>query len=229
MEPWFLINGGIMKCFTTDVKNLKKDRQALNHKLCLLGRFTDKSTFNPKALKRFCDWMELTVSEILADPDLHRAAVFACAIDANRQGGKDEHFILDGINEQYKNIAIRNLTATAARPMCNGEIFNKNQIKEHGLTKEDGLKTFDFQLLGNVQGWGTAKVKNGNGGHQDNVTREILEFIEWANKFGKDDKKYVALLDGDGHDFDILNKTKQRDNIWIVDHISFQDKLNQYE
>ena len=217
------------KCFTTDVKNLKKDRQEKNYQLCLLGRFVDKGTFNPKALERFLNYTKITVSEILSDPTLHRSAVFACAIDANRQGGKDEHFILNGINEQYKNITIKNLTATDARPMSNGKIFDKKQIKEYGLTKEDGLKTFDFKILGNVQGWGTAKVKNGNGGHQDNVTREMLEWIEWVNTFGKKDLIYVSLLDGNGHNFKILNESRQRDNIWIVHHKTFQDKLNQYE
>ena len=215
--------------FSVDVINIKKERQEKNYQLCLLGRFIDKGTFNPKALERFLNYTKITVSEILSDPTLHRSAVFACAIDANRQGGKDEHFILTGINEQYKNITIRNLTATAARPMSNGEIFDKKQIKEYGLTKEDGLKTFDFKILGNVQGWGTAKVKNGNGGHQDNVTREMLEWIEWVNTFGKKDLIYVSLLDGNGHNFKILNESRQRDNIWIVDHKTFQDKLNQYE
>ena len=218
-----------MKYFTTDVKNLKKERQEKNYQLCTLGKFVCKDTFNREALERFLEYTGLTVSKILDDSILHRTAVMYCAIDANRQGGKDEHFILDGINERYNNITIKNLTATAARPMRDGRILNKKEINQHRLTKENGLKTFDFKLLGNVQGWGTAKVKNGGGGHQDNVTREMLEFIEWANKFGKDDNAYVALLDGDGHNFDLLNKTKQRDNIWIVDHVSFQDKLNQYE
>ena len=215
--------------FSVDVINIKKERQEKNYQLCLLGRFIDKGTFNPKALERFLNYTKITVSEILSDPTLHRSAVFACAIDANRQGGKDEHFILTGINEQYKNITIKNLTATDARPMSNGKIFDKKQIKEYGLTKEDGLKTFDFKILGNVQGWGTAKVKNGNGGHQDNVTREMLEWIEWVNTFGKKDLIYVSLLDGNGHNFKILNESRQRDNIWIVDHKTFQDKLNQYE
>ena len=215
--------------FSVDVINIKKERQEKNYQLCLLGRFIDKGTFNPKALERFLNYTKITVSEILSDPTLHRSAVFACAIDANRQGGKDEHFILNGINEQYKNITIKNLTATDARPMSNGKIFDKKQIKEYGLTKEDGLKTFDFEILGNVQGWGTAKVKNGNGGHQDNVTREMLEWIEWVNTFGKKDLIYVSLLDGNGHNFKILNESRQRDNIWIVDHKTFQDKLNQYE
>jgi hypothetical protein len=215
--------------FSVDVINIKKERQEKNYQLCLLGRFIDKGTFNPKALERFLNYTKITVSEILSDPTLHRSAVFACAIDANRQGGKDEHFILNGINEQYKNITIKNLTATDARPMSNGKIFDKKQIKEYGLTKEDGLKTFDFKILGNVQGWGTAKVKNGNGGHQDNVTREMLEWIEWVNTFGKKDLIYVSLLDGNGHNFKILNESRQRDNIWIVDHKTFQDKLNQYE
>ena len=215
--------------FTVNVRDIKKERQEKNYKICRLGKFHDKGTFNPKALERFLKHLGLTVSEILSDSKLHAAAVFACAIDANRQGGKDEDYIIHGINEQYKNITIKNLTATASRPMKDGMIFNKNEIKQHGLSKEDGLKTFDFQLFGNVQGWGTAKVKNGDGGHQDNVTREIMEFIDWANKFSKDDKVYVALLDGNGHNYDVLEKAKQRDNIWIVDHVGFQEQLNQYE
>ncbi len=215
--------------FKIDVLQLKTDRQKRNYEMCRLGKFTDKDTYNPKALERFLDHMKITVSEILSDSKLHDAAVFACAIDANRQGGQDEDFILTGINEQYKNITIKNLTATAARPMKNGKIFNRKEIKQHGLTKENGLKTFDFKLLGNIIGWGTAKVKNGDGGHQDNVTREMLEFIEWVNEFGKDDEKYVALLDGNGHNYDVLEKAKQRNNIWIVDHVSFQEQLNRYE
>ena len=214
--------------FRVDVKNLKKERQNHNYRVCRLGKFSDTGTYNPKALKRFLDHMNMTVSEILSYPRFHDAAAFSCAIDANRQGGKDEEYIINGINEQYKNISIKNLTATALRPMKNGKILNKNEMKQYGCTKEDGLKSFDFQLFGNVQGWGTAKVKNGSGGHQDNVTREILEFIDWANKFGEDDKIYVALLDGE-HNFSVLKNRKQRDNIWIVDHVGFQEQLNQYE
>mgnify|MGYP001349675287 CR=1 FL=1 len=159
-----------VESLTAQIKNLKKERQNRNYRVCRLGKFSDAGTYNPKALERFLDHVKMTVSEILSDSKLHDAAVFACAIDANRQGGKDEEYIINGINEQYKNISIKNLTATALRPMKNGKIFNKNGMKQYGCTKEDGLKTFDFQLFGNVEGWGTHKVKNGDGGRAITVT-----------------------------------------------------------
>ena len=37
--------------FSVDVINIKKERQEKNYQLCLLGRFIDKGTFNPKVLE----------------------------------------------------------------------------------------------------------------------------------------------------------------------------------
>ena len=38
-----------------------------------------------------------------------------------------------------------------------------------------------------------AKVAFGEGGHQDNVFSEAHEFVEWADKYGKDDQLYVIF------------------------------------
>jgi hypothetical protein len=159
---------------------------------------------------------------------MRRAAAFACALQSSRQGGTDEAFIIEGINKRYKNIDVLPLPNTKYRPMNDGRVLTKEQMKSEGLNKTDGLKTFDIRISGNIRGWGTAKVKGTSGGHQDNVEREIIEFIEWANKYGKDDLIYVALIDGE-HNFELLESIKKWDNIWIVDHIQLQERLNEYE
>ena len=48
------------------------------------------------------------------------------------------------------------------------------------------------------------------------------QYIEWATKFGQKDKIYVMLIDG--KEFPSL-KEKQTDNIWVVNHIEFQERL----
>jgi len=162
---------------------------------------------------------------------MHKAAAFACAVEATRQGGLDEKHIIQSVNKEYKNIDVLSLPNTKYRPMNDGRVLTQKQMKKEGLTKTNGLKTFDIQFTGNVKGWGTAKVKKGKsagGGHQGNVEREIIDFIEWANKHGKDDLIYVALIDGD-HERAPLEEVRKWDNIWIVDHVELQERLNEYE
>ena len=216
--------------FKVDVAARIKERQDLNTQRCFDDRFQNKGTHNPKALDRFLEHMNMSLRQVLNNPELHKAAALQCAIDSTRQGGKDEPFITKGIDARYKNIHLADLTSTNLRPMNDGQILTSREIKEQKLTKEDGLKTFDFQISGNLKGYGTSKIKGrSGGGHQDNVTREVIEFIKWANEHGKDDYIYVALLDGEGHDFEALKRIKEKDNVWIVDHIEFQKLLNTYE
>jgi predicted metal-dependent peptidase len=51
---------------------------------------------------------------------------------------------------------------------------------------------------------------------------EINQYIDWAKQYGEPDKIYVMLIDG--RKFGIL-KQKQTDNIWVVNHVEFQEKL----
>jgi len=215
--------------FICDILLERERRQTENYTKALRGRF--EKDYNPKALKRFLKYTKWTKEQVLADKGMHRAAAFATAVEATRQGGLDETYIINGINDEYKNIDVLPLPNTKYRPMNDGRVLTQKQMKEEGLTKTDGLKTFDIRITGNLTGWGTAKVKKGKGaggGHQGNVEREIIEFIEWANQHGKDDLIYVALIDGD-HERAPLEAVRKWDNIWIVDHIELQERLNEYE
>ena len=221
--------------FTFNAKEIRKLRQRENVKKCFNDKFHNKKWYNPEALKRFIEHYneisnnEISIFDIRKDESLLHHASLYCALDASRQGTKDETVIINGIDDVYKNIRIEDLSATAYRPMNNGQVMTENIMKFNDLTKEDGLKTFDFKISGNIEGWGTAKVCMSSGGHQDNVMREIIDFIDWSNKHNEPNKKYVALLDGDGHNFDMLKNKVKQSNIWIVDHIDFQNKLNEYE
>ena len=214
--------------FKCNVSNMRESRQNQNIKLCLEGRFQDRGTYNPKALSRFCKSVNVTVEDILKDERLHQSAALYCAKLATRQGNKDEDFILDGIDKQFKNIHIENLSSTELRPMNDGRILTHHQMLREGLTKEDGLKSFDFTISGNLEGYGTAKVVVDGGGHQDTVQREMMDFIQWVNKYGKDKLKYVCLIDGNEPD-DSLYSLIEGNNIWVVNHIEFQKRLAEYE
>ena len=214
--------------FKCVIPNLTENRQKENIQKCEDGKFQIKGSYNPHALERVCSHMEMTPSEIIKNKRLLRLAALACSIDASRQGGFDEDHIISGINDQFSNINLENLSATAFRPMDDGNVFTNKQMKEAGRSKTDGLKSFDFRISGKIKGFGMAKIKKGAGGHQDNVEREIIEYIKWFNKFGKEDNIYIVLIDGN-HDYDKLRKLCKKDNIFVVDHEECQEILNNYE
>ena len=68
-----------------------------------------------------------------------------------------------------------------------------------------------------------AKVAFGEGGHQDNVFSEAHEFVEWANKYAKDDELYIVLVDTDlNHKFKELKQKPTKLNIKVCNHVEFQ-------
>ena len=68
-----------------------------------------------------------------------------------------------------------------------------------------------------------AKVAFGEGGHQDNVFSEAHEFVEWANKYAKDDELYIVLVDTDlNHKFKELKQKPTKRNILVCNHVEFQ-------
>ena len=67
------------------------------------------------------------------------------------------------------------------------------------------------------------KLHLGEGGHQDNVFSEVHEFVEWANKYAKDDELYIVLVDTDvNHKFEELKLKPTKRNILVCDHVEFQ-------
>ena len=94
-------------------------------------------------------------------------------------------------------VYIDDLSTTTFRPTKDGRILTNKEYKKSSLKKNDCLKSFDAKISGLVNGWVFAKVAFGKGGHQDNVFSEAHNFVEWANKYGKDDQLYVILIDTD--------------------------------
>ena len=132
--------------FTFNAKEIRKLRQRENVKKCFNDKFHNKKWYNPEALKRFIEHYneisnnEISIFDIRKDESLLHHASLYCALDASRQGTKDETVIINGIDDVYKNIRIEDLSATAYRPMNNGQVMTENIMKFNDLTKEDGLK-----------------------------------------------------------------------------------------
>ena len=67
------------------------------------------------------------------------------------------------------------------------------------------------------------KVAFGEGGHQDNVFSEAHDFVEWANKYAKDDELYIVLVDTDLElKFAELKQKPIKRNTLVCDHVEFQ-------
>ena len=68
-----------------------------------------------------------------------------------------------------------------------------------------------------------AKVAFGEGGHQDNGFSGAHDFVEWANKYAKDDQLYIVLVDTDLNlKFAELKQKPTKGNILVCDHVQFQ-------
>ena len=96
-------------------------------------------------------------------------------------------------------------------------------IKKSGLKRNDCLESFDAKISGLVKGWVFVKVAFGEGGHQDNVFSEAHDFVEWADKYGKDDQLYIVLVDTDlNHKFKELKQKPTKPNTIVCNHVEFQ-------
>ena len=197
-----------MEAIQIDCKNLRVICQKENNDIMLhllqSGDITlVKHYCNIKELHRLLEDLDINEEELInkcAD-DLLFAKVVARQISKkkSRQGTKDEAFILQKCNETTSKfgVYVENLSTTAFRPTKDGRILTNKEYKNSGLKKNDCFKLFDAKLSGLVKGWVFAKVAFGEGGHQDNVFSEAHEFVEWADKYGKDDQLYVILIDTD--------------------------------
>jgi|15BtaG_2_1085339.scaffolds.fasta_scaffold11119_3 hypothetical protein len=236
----------IKNLFTYDVHKARKDRQiqcynnahwalnnSPNYKEFLNNRKIEgKDQYNIKEVERVLEYTENSYEDI-REEFLHNelfADILSMRIStmASRGGKIDELAILEGIGDSMISygIEVKPTATTELQPIKDGGLMSLKEAKEKGLYKEkNGLKTIDGTFnVGNKSGYIFAKVCIGKGGHQDNVSIESAGFIEWALKHDKK-KIYVILIDGNKPSKDLLNNTKEHNNIWIVDHVQFQEKL----
>jgi hypothetical protein len=222
--------------FSVDVSDLRIERQKYNNLVVANELYYNSPSYknlikiaNDKAIDRLLNDLEFEYDDFLTECsksiEYSKIVALTIAKRASRQGKRDEVLIINGIANAMKEYKfnIRSCGANEYRQCKNGKILTKQQFKEQKLNKDvDALKSIDGIFDGPKSGYIFAKIVIGKGGHQDNVLNEMDRYIEWAKQYGEPDKNYVILIDGS--EFDIL-KQKQTDNIWVVNHIEFQEKL----
>jgi hypothetical protein len=222
--------------FSVNVFDLRNERQKHNNLMIAQELCSNSPSYsdlekiaNIKAVDRLLSELEIDYDNFLtacSDNIIYSKTVaVAIAKNATRQGKKDEAFVINGIANALKEYGfnIRSCGVNEYRPCKNGQMLSNTEFRKQKLNKDvDALKSVDGIFDGPKSGYLFAKIVIGGGGHQDNVLHEINQYIDWAKQYGESDKIYVMLIDG--KEFVIL-KQKQTDNIWVVDHIEFQEKL----
>jgi len=222
--------------FQVDVFKLRKDRQNENYKAIAHELYHNSPTYkelvkiaNDKAIDRVLEQLEYDYDEFLTEcaNSIAFSSVVAVAIakGSSRQGTLDERKIINGIASEMSQYGykIRCCGVNELRPCNNGKIMTKEEFKQENLNKDiHAHKSIDGVIDGTKSGYIFAKIVIGKGGTQDNVLKEMNQYIEWAKKFGQKDKIYVMLIDGEEF---VSLKEKQTDNIWVVNHVEFQERL----
>ena len=228
--------------FTADLSKVRDVRQKTTDKnlteLLCFSEFTDKDLrpyLNFKSLdrlvaKRGTDRKDI-YTKCQGNYDYALAVANGCAIEASRQGSKDERFVLEEIDKVTKGfgVYIKPLNNQDLRPTKDGRFLTKEQfrsLERQGLTKLDCLKSIDGIISGEVDGYIFAKIVFGEGGHQDNVFHEAAQFGDWANEYGEEGKIYVLLIDTDlKNKYNILKEKYDSENVWVVNHVELQKRL----
>jgi hypothetical protein len=224
----------IERLFTFDVLNEREESQKVNNEIALNAllekvKVSQINKFlNIENLKRVLKQENITYDELLKsckDDFYTRNLARYLAKNSSRQGKKVESLIIEGVSTSMRKYGF-NINACGVNDLRftkTGKVLNEKEFNKLNLNKNiDSHKSIDGLISGLIEGYIIAKVVIGNGGHQDNVLHEIINYIEWINNFWEKDKLYVFLIDG--KEFPELNKYKS-DNLWIVNHIEFQKKL----
>lgn len=150
--------------------------------------------------------------------------------NASRQGGCDEAEQLKTCNiiAEKCGSTITNLTVKELRPTKDGMIITNAEMKKKNIQKDCCLKSFDGKITGKINGFITAKVAYGSGGHQDNVFEEMDIIAEWWKKYKLESSENLIIL----IDTDLIAKVirlKEKyiihSNILIFNHIEFQQYM----
>jgi hypothetical protein len=191
-----------------------------------------KQYTNLKELNRICEDFSCSQEEMLdllqGNCNLSKMAAGRMSIQSSRQSATDELFMINEISKSLQQDTPFSFCKPAEelRPTHDGRVLTRKQFKAEGLNKDrDGLKSIDAVLYEGTdeRGYAFAKILYGVGGHQDNVLREMNEFIQWSLNHGDKDNLYICLIDTD-HDISEYRQ-KQTDNVWVVNHVEFQNRL----
>ena len=220
-------------------KDIRMVRQDNNNKIvCDSLMKKDKTTFyeniNYKEYERVLKDLELSEEEFMlkCTTDYLFAKISSRTIskNASRQGTRDETEQLRtcDITAKKCGLVIDNLTVAELRPTKDGNIVSKNEMKSKNIEKDCCLKSFDGRISGKLNGYITAKVAYGSGGHQDNVFEEMDTISEWWSKYNTEtDEVLIVLVDTDLQTKlnRLIEKYDHVKNIMIFNHIQFQQYM----
>jgi hypothetical protein len=224
--------------FTIDVVAERKAMQAENYDKALEilnGFYSEKEIrkkINDKALDRALEYLSMSLPELLgacsSNPVVLKLAAMQVSVCSSRQGAILEGKILNGVSDYLSQFGVDIRQAKnnkELRPMKSGGALTSTEFAKLGKSlKKDALKSIDGFVSAPFSGYIFAKVRTGVGGHQDNVDTEAHNFIEWALN-EPNDKVYILLIDGDRND---LLYARETDNIWVCNHVEFQERMIEY-
>lgn len=240
MEHLNTMESSNLKPIELNFKDIRKDRQTINNKIVYeilregnLERL-NKKNINDDEYKRTLEDLELTeekfVSKCKDDDSFARLASRNISKNASRQGSKDETVQIRTCNltAEKCGVSIENLSTTRLRPTKDGSIVSKQEMEDKGITKDCCLKSFDAKISDKINGFISAKVAYGNGGHQDNVFEEMDTLAEWWKKYKSGSEELLVIL----IDTDLINKIttikekyRSVNNVKIFNHIEFQQYM----
>ena len=219
--------------------DLRTERQKANNLKCSKSLLTESVNEKAKAkilddLNRNCNLNKKEVAQKMKnDKAFSRAMGALCAINASRQGVKDETLVIEGVKKyldsRLESFRMDQRKVNEKVPIKEtGEVLSRKDAKLKGYAKTQMLKSFDFD--GKVQGrsfHGFAKIVIGAGGHQDNVYHEAQALIDWVEKHKKVDDYYFLLIDTDSgknsnKNLDALRDKNTMANVFICDHLEIQ-------
>ena len=228
-----------LKPIEQNFKDIRNVRQTNNNKIVYeslregnLERLY--KNINHKEYNRTLEDLELTEEEFVSkckDDNLFaRLASRTISKNASRQGSKDEteQIRTCSITSQKCGVFIKNLNAINFRPTKDGSIVSIDEMKIKQIQKDCCLKSFDAKISGKINGFISAKVAYGSGGHQDNVFEELDTLSEWWKKYKSGSEELLVIL----IDTDLINKIttiKEKyssvNNVKVFNHIEFQQYM----
>lgn len=229
-----------LKIISIDFKNCREKRQSENIDIVYQSiRDNDNKKFhqniNKKQLIRHLNKLQWSFDKywdnLREDLDEGGRAWFAAqnlAINASRQGSKDEKIQIDTCSKLAKkfDIDIKKLNISDSIPTINGQILSRKEIKTKKI--KHNLKSFDGEIRGKMKGFISSKISFGNGGHQDNVFAEQNRYGDWwILNINDKNNKLVLLIDTDKKNQITILKEKFNNvnNILVCNHIEFQQYI----
>ena len=193
-----------------------------------------KKVANIEAIKRAAVHFGSSVSELREkcrdNPDFVFGIDIYCSINSNRQCAIDELAIFKGLDSHLPHIQVQKLPNSGSGSLR----ITPDGKSIDGVAYNDDL----FVLI-------PAKCCAGIGGHQANVWKEMSRYANEFESLTKqeirqllppglkitDEQKLICalLVDTDNQvQFNRLVENYSSDDVWVVNHIQLQEKLNAY-